>query len=217
MSYHQQPRSIVRGGGTCRVVDAPAMTRSEPEAGTWELPELRSSRSPIEVTISRSVRETMLDDAFWLTRSDGLEAGGFLFGPATYTWHKEVRITHATPTANAVRSAGNLKLDVNEWLQAERSFERAGRDDRLLGIWHTHPQTSARNGAPSEPDLRAFLGARDWNEEQGRSNAFSVGLIFSASEYLGDSWGRPGVHCYVTRREGYCRNPVCEPAEVRWR
>jgi hypothetical protein len=158
----------------------------------------------------------MLSDLFELTRSDGLEAGGFLFGPASWSWDKEIRVLHATATADAIRTSGTLRLDAREWLEAERSFERQGLDDVLLGIWHSHPRTFSRDGTPSSADLRAFLAARDWPEEQGRSNAFGVSLLFSASEFWGDSWAAPGAHAFVTRRDRFGRG-VTEPAEVSWR
>jgi proteasome lid subunit RPN8/RPN11 len=147
-----------------------------------------------------------------LTRSDGLEAGGFLFGPPSYSWHKEVRITSATPTADAIRGSDSLKLDTREWLEAERSFERAGFDDVLLGVWHCHPDESARTCEPSTLDLRAWASALDYS--RGRSiNSYSVGLVYTAAPFWGDSWASPGPHCYVTRTDR-CGRLITEPAEV---
>jgi hypothetical protein len=93
----------------------------------------------------------------------------------------------------------------------ERSIEDNGADLALAGLWHSHPATHSRDGEPSSADLESWLNVLDWNEERGRSTAFSIGLIYCASEYWGDSWAKPGLHAWVVRREDYSRRPVCEP------
>jgi hypothetical protein len=54
----------------------------------------------------------------------------------------------------------------------------------------------------------------NWHEKHGRSAAYSVGLIYAASPYLGDTWARPNLHAWVVRRTRYSRQPICEPANV---
>jgi hypothetical protein len=135
----------------------------------------------------------------------------------TFGSHKQVEILYATETGNARRTSGSLKPDADEWFRVERSIEANRADLALAGIWHSHPQTSARHGQPSSADLESWLTVLDWNEERGRSTAFSVGQIYCASEFWGDSWARPGLHAWVVRREGYSQHSVCEPARVRQR
>jgi hypothetical protein len=157
----------------------------------------------------------MLSDLFSGTRTDGLEAGGFLFARPTRSWERSVEILVATGTGNAQRSIDALTLDTDMWRSAEAAFAADGVDMELLGIWHCHPET--RDGRPSSTDLRAWLSVLRWHEEHSRSAAFSVGLIYAASEYLGDSWARPHLHAWVVRREKYSRRPVCELANVKER
>lgn len=45
-----------------------------------------------------TVRERIHDDVSWLTRSDGLEAGGFLCGRPFWSWHRLIEVTTATST-----------------------------------------------------------------------------------------------------------------------
>jgi Protein of unknown function (DUF3800) len=69
----------------------------------------------------------------------------------------------------------------------------------------SHPDT--RDDQPSDADLRSWLAALDWNGERRRSGAFSVGLIYSASPYLGDSWAMPRLSAWVVRRADYWGRP----------
>lgn len=188
------------------------------EARVLEDPELRENEpSPVEVVLGRLARETMLDDLFCLTRTDGLESGGFLFARPLRSWDKckRVEIIQATPTGAAQRSSGSLKLDSAEWLRAERAIDADESGLVLSGLWHAHPAT--REARPSSADLRGFLAALDWGEEMRRSTTVSVGLIYAASEYLGDSWARPRLSAWAVTRDGYSRRPVCRPATIRER
>jgi proteasome lid subunit RPN8/RPN11 len=214
MTFGRQTQEIVRGGGSIRLVEGRARTLSRSVATDVQLetPELRSSPSPVRVRVGRIVRDDMLADLFELTRSDNLEAGGFLFGSPAMSRHREVRVTGATRTGNGVRGPGSLTLDRAEWERAEASIERAGFDDVLLGVWHCHPGESARTCEPSAVDLRAWAGALDYS--RGRSiNNYAIGLIYTAAPFWGDSWARPGLHAYVTRRDRFDRL-ITEPAEV---
>jgi hypothetical protein len=104
---------------------------------------------------------------------------------------------------------------VSEWTRAELAFDHGTSNLVMIGCWH--PKTHSRDGAPSTADLTAWLAALDLHMERGCGAAYSVGLIYSASEYYGQSWARPGVHCFVTGREGYGRHSVTEPAAIRER
>ena len=149
---------LVRTGGTAGI----SRSHSEPASVTsptvrstaaLEIPELRSTRSPVEVVVTRSARETMLDDLFWSTRQDAFESGGFLFSKHTRSWDRSVEVLVATRTGDAQRSSGSLGLDNAMWRSAERAFAIDGLDQPLAGIWHSHPQT--RDGEPSDHDLSA--------------------------------------------------------------
>jgi hypothetical protein len=212
MSFRRtQSAGLIRGDWT-----APTVVRGPAFGPSQEIPELRKKASPqIEVVIGRGVRKRIGDNLFWQTRLDGLESGGFLFARPTRTWEKRVELIEATHTGDAKRRSASLTLDTDEWARAERAFEAEGVDLALCGFWHSHPQT--RNASPSSTDLASLLAVLDWHEEHGRSAAYSVGLIYAASEYLGDSWARPHLDAWVVRREGYSRRAICEPANVRER
>jgi proteasome lid subunit RPN8/RPN11 len=156
----------------------------------------------------------MFEEAFWMTRSDGREVEGFLFGDRPGRGEPVLRLSHATETGEAaVRTSTSLLLDNGRWKAAE-SWVRANEWDecQAVGIWHTHPED---DGTPSDADLRGFLGLLDWNEEHRRTLPFTVGLILSRDRQ--GSWGSPEIAAWVTRREGYARQPVTEPATVRRR
>jgi hypothetical protein len=208
MTFRRVHGDLIRGGGTASLVRDDAPPRGE-------IPAYRPKASPsIEITISRNARETMLADCFRLTRSDRAECGGFLFGRPTRSWDKRVEITDATSTGNAHRTSGSLRLDVEQWYRAECEL---GPDYPLVGVWHAHGGDT-RDGLPSEHDLAAWLAALDWHAEHNRSAAFSVGLIYAASEYYGDSWGSPNLHAYAVRREDIWPWPgICELALIKRR
>lgn len=197
----------------------------EPELG--DLPELRlNGVSPITVGLSRSSREAMRDDAFTLTRSDGLECGSYLFASVPRSWHREIYVVHATTTGdNAIRRNGSLKLDSSRWRDAERWIAGNGwHDVAMVGIWHSHPGETGRDaGRPSDADLEAFLLARDLGDKL-RGVQFSVGLILTPGRYVGNygaeysCWASPTLHAWVTRRSKYGGTPITERANVTgWR
>jgi hypothetical protein len=199
---------------------SPIRTHLEPARVTTperETPQLRSSASPAEVVFSRSCREAATGELFRLTRQDGLEAGGFLFGPPARGWHKRVEILHVTPTGNGHRTRDSLRLDSEEWLRAERSIAAEGLGWQLAGFYHSHPNTT--DGSPSGADLRALLACLDWNEELGRCASWAVGLIACADRVSHDhyTWATPRLHAWVVRREGYAQRAICEKAALRCR
>jgi hypothetical protein len=216
MSFRRQTTSLIRnaGGGSVALTDRSAAVES-----TWsqaEIPELRRGTSETEIVLGRYARSVILGDLFVTSRSDGLEAGGFLFAKPVRSWDtSSVEIVDATPTGNALRRSDSLRLDNAEWTRAERTAAANGFDQVLSGLWHSHGDT--RDATPSDTDLRAWLAALDWGETNGRSTAVSVGLIYSASTYYGDTYARPRIHGWVVRREGYGRRAICEPAVVRER
>jgi hypothetical protein len=205
---------LIRGGGSAGLAKAGRSSA----APVGEIPELRENEpSTVEVVLGRLARETMLNDLFWLTRSDSKEAGGFVFARPLRSWDKpqRVEIIHATPTGNAERSSASLRLDSGEWYRAERAIEAEESGLVLSGLWHSHPAT--RDAVPSTADLRGLLATLDWGEERRRSTTVSVGLIYAASPYLGDSWATPRLSAWAVTREGYSHRPICRPVAVRER
>jgi hypothetical protein len=196
-----------------------------PPARNWgtgdrsqELPELRERQTyPAQVVLGRLARETINRDLFWLTRSDGLEAGGFLFAHPRRDRAGDIDICAATHTANGQRGHRSILLDFDELIRAEHANEVSGFNLPVSGCWHCH--TVTRNGKPSEADLRAWLLMRDYAEERGRRSAVHVGLIYTPGRFSDgyETWARPAVHGWVVHREGYSRVPVCDRASIRER
>lgn len=146
-----------------------------------ELPELRDTVSPVTVRLSRSSREAMKDEAFWLTRRDNLECGGFLFAEVARSWHREINIVHATTTGHdAVRRNSSLTMDITRFEDAQRWLAGNGWGDlAVCGHFHTHCDLTGKDaGLPSGHDLRAFLSIRDYAHKT-RGAAFSAGLILT--------------------------------------
>jgi proteasome lid subunit RPN8/RPN11 len=204
-----------------RSVYTPSVRTTHDEE-TRELPELRDSTSPVTVRLSRTSREAMRNEVFTLTRSDDLECGSYLFAEVPRSWHKEIYITHATTTGDAMRRNGSMKLDTSRWEDAEKWIIANGwHEETMVGFYHSHPDEIGRDaGLPSDADLYAFLAARDLAEKY-RGVKFSVGLILTlgrtaayGSEY---SWVTPGLHAWVTRRTD-AGTPITERADVLgWR
>lgn len=223
MTFQRRVKTgIIRGGGTASVITRRDYygSRSTPTTAPLdaETPMLRTSaRSSLEITLTRSTREWIHDDLFWLTRSDGQEAGGFLFGRPFSSWHRLIEITMATSTANAERARDSLLLDSSRWAAAERAIELEGRNEVMLGSWHCHPGT--RDRRPSDADLRVWLRMRDYFDGRRFSSEAHVGLIYSSSydAHYGDSdWVRPEVSAWVVSRDRL-GNPICEPATIKGR
>jgi hypothetical protein len=216
MSVRVRDTGLVRdrGRGTAGLVDT----------AIGELPELRSTPSPVEVVLTRSASQAMREEVFWLTRSDGLECGGFCFGRVPRSWDKTLEVTHATTTGDgAIRGNGSLVMDSSRWQDAERWLARnQWHDSGLVGFFHTHPGVTGEDaGLPSDHDLRAFLAARDW-ANRVRGAAYSVGLILAAGRISGAwdseySWATPQLSAWVTRRTD-AGTPITERANVKgWR
>jgi hypothetical protein len=107
---------------------------------TVEIPEFRSTaeRGGIELSLAGTAREPIGSELFTPTRQDQQECGGYLFGPPTRSWHRQVEIHRATRTGNATRTTHSLKLDADEWRAMERAITIDGLDDVLCGTWHSH-------------------------------------------------------------------------------
>jgi Prokaryotic homologs of the JAB domain len=175
MSFRRAQSGLIRGssepvgvGGSGAHSAAPVTSVSQ--SLEREVPELRSTPSPVEVTLSRSAGERISDDLFWSTRTDSLESGGFLFAKPTRSWVKSVEIVHATRTGNADRWHDRVSLDTDTWRNAEAAFAIDGLELELCGLWHSHPGT--RDGTPSSADLAALLGVLDFHANRGRSAAW---------------------------------------------
>lgn len=207
--------SVPYRGDIIRTVDEPVRLIDSAETRSAEIPELLTEPSKVEVVLARTARQTMLGDLFWSTRRDRLEAGGFLFARPTRSWEKTVEILSASDTGDAKRTSGSIRLDVAPWAAIERASRDNKTDLALTGLWHSHVET--RDDRPSDADLTAWLATLDWHEENNRAAAYSVGLIYTACESLGDSWAKPKLSGWVTSREGYSRRPVCRPTAVRER
>jgi Prokaryotic homologs of the JAB domain len=144
---------LIRAGGTASISSYSHAQPTEP----GETPELQeTAASPVQIELTSSARQRISEDLFTLTRSDGLEAGGFLFGPKFDGLTGPIRITSATRTWNAQRGEASLLLDTKAWIETEQQIAREGRDEELIGCWHCHPDTHDRRPhAPTSQPGRA--------------------------------------------------------------
>jgi len=214
-------RGLIRGGGTCEVVEG-GISRSVVSRSVAqderEVPVLRERAEPtVAVVLSNTARQRIENDLFALTRSDGKECGGYLFGPKFYGLNKPIEIRSATRTWDARRAEDSLWLDSAAWLATEQAIAKEGLDEELCGSWHCHPLTHVRK--PSSADLAAWLGMRDFFEGRRWSSKAHIGLIYSAryDPRRGESsWADPEVSAWVVKRDRW-GSPVCEPASLRER
>ncbi len=82
---------------------------------------------------------------------DGLpdEACGLLSGPLASDGEPTGAVGGVYPCANADASARTYTVDSRDLLRAMRDAE--GRDEELVGVWHSHTHTDAY---PSDTDVR---------------------------------------------------------------
>ena len=78
-----------------------------------------------------------------------LEACGLLIGTMTSSEHVVIRIA---PIENLASGEGAFELEPSAWHRAELAAREEGL--AVLGVWHSHPKTSA------EPSARDLTGAQ---------------------------------------------------------
>ena len=137
---------------------------------------------------------------------DGLETGGFVFGPKWWNTTREVSPTRVT-RAVTYRAESTATLDTWALVQDKASIRASGHDDYSgeIAQWHTH---SHNEGRPSVADRNTWLNAYDFLDRRPY-----IGLILTAAGH-DVRWWHPKPHAWVVRRDGYLRRPVWEPAEV---
>jgi proteasome lid subunit RPN8/RPN11 len=186
------PRSIIRDGGTCRLVEggARAVGRS---AATDDLPEFFPQLSPTyRATFGSSVRDSIEEEIRSINRSfdTAHETGGWLLADRRRPDH----IVAATdPGDGALFAARSVQLD----LSRARDLEAAHPHLALRGCYHLHPNGDP---VPSETDRRAWArGARSVTGD------FWIGLIATPASSM---YGRPELHGWITTKA------FCEPLRL---
>jgi proteasome lid subunit RPN8/RPN11 len=197
MRYRPQG-DLIRGGGVAGLdwknanrqrieddnargaVNASAQRRSS----QGEIPELLSEPSKLEVVLGRSASSRISDDIYALTHRDNRECGGFLYGPGVRSWDRRITLSGATRTWNAVRTDSGMLMDVEAWYATARAIALEGREEGLLGSFHTHPDST--DGRPSDADLSAWLMMRDYAERHGSSSREGRYLQRAAESVNGD-------------------------------
>ena len=100
----------------------------------------------VEVVLPSFVRAMMFHDAFWGTRDDGCEVGGFLFGDRPdYGGRNVQRLIHATETGEVVRTSTSLLLDNGQWKAAEAWVRANEWDDGARGPTSTRCRRCRRD------------------------------------------------------------------------
>lgn len=207
-------RSTTRGESRpiVKTRTTPAAPKEAPREGSRALHEpveLRHKATP-KITVSLSQRTW--DDLISQARKsrDGLETGGFGFGPRVYGWDREVTPSRFITMVTG-RQRGTAKLDIKTLVQEKARFEADHYGEILT--WHTHPFTWEPDiiGLPSEADKATFLSSLDFNHSR-RYTPFYTALIITPKEPDHQRWSNPHVSAWITRRDGYFEKPVCEPA-----
>jgi hypothetical protein len=171
-------------------------------------PRLLNGSPRLTVALSSSARRTIDDEFFAITRSNGLETGGWLFGETSRSW-KEIGVRFALGPGKGARHGSHAYQPTADYLQVEEELARNGAEGLCrIGDWHSHVGDSAE---PSPADLdvwqTCFLRA---NEKHGA--AYYLGLIVAEGNRGGVV--RPKFKAFALRYDQLDR-VVCEPANLK--
>jgi proteasome lid subunit RPN8/RPN11 len=137
-------------------------------------PKLRTGPPRLTVALSRSARRTIEDEFRTVTRDGGVETGGWLYAPASRSWHTTIEVRCASLPGEGARHGTHAYAPSSDYQQQEQAFAGMGDDHMCrVGDWHSHP---SKHAVPSDADLdvwqNCFLVA---NEK--RNVAYYVGVI----------------------------------------
>jgi proteasome lid subunit RPN8/RPN11 len=194
--------------------------------------ELRASAvSPISVVLEEGARQTIINEfCEWTSNHEGesRETGGYVFGKRSVRnkgdWLARptqlVELTFAAYAGEETkRGLGKVSLDVDAGLSVERSLQRRHRRERLIGDYHSHPDS---DGVPSQADCRAWMRSIQMLMSDDSAAGYLgdeilldcwAGIIVTRS--AGGSWMYPQLHAWITRWDyaGF----ICEPAAIQER
>jgi proteasome lid subunit RPN8/RPN11 len=216
MSFHRATGDIIRGGGTCTVVEG-GRTRSVPSAATTGVELLDEADQSFELRLAMNIRRDIERECSRINHLayDQLgapaESGGYLF--AHYSARADgVQVVYASADASEHTTHSVLLNDPVDVMKAIRAGEhgeyRARADLRLCGSWHSHP---IHDPTPSRQDLE------NWANRLRRSGAdsWATMIVTPSDSELG--WMSPQLHAYRTywsRAASWGTKPVCSPARI---
>jgi hypothetical protein len=198
--YYISPNDVVRGGGTCTVVDSTAgiVDRTSSIArstATVKTPVFLESLSPSQqVTIGFHAQQDIRREARRMrlaTRgTDMLESGGWLFSHPGFL---NSVVAATGPGADAEHEPHSMRMGV-EHLETARA---AHPHLIACGSWHLHPSNGDLVGVakPSPADRKAW---ELWRQAEGLSH--HIGII---AVDPGNGWTDPKLYAWLTTRD-YC-------------
>jgi len=133
------------------------------------------------------IRQSVLDEAADLTRRAGHhETGGFLIGCLcgdAETPEIFAEVTAQIPARHSVADRTSLKFTPETWSAAQAAISLRGREEILLGWWHSHPHFCA--DCPAEQRSRCALSKPFFSDKDRALHravfprAFDVALLLS--------------------------------------
>ena len=176
---------IIRGGGTCQLVDTAGMSRSS--IAEDSLPRFYPSLSPsYQVKLGLGAQRAIEREISSARRDfgPGVESGGWLL--ADRRWPDNI-IVATDPGDDARFSRRSVLLDFDRLEELERAFPHLA----LRGDWHTHP---SGDHIPSRTDRRAWMRGREL------IRGFYVGIVATPPSGM---YRDPELHGWLTT-ESFC-------------
>ncbi len=182
------------------------------------------------------VRQSVLDEAAELTRRAGHdETGGFLIGRLcrdAKTPEIFAELTAQIPAQHSVADRTSLKFTPETWSAAKAAIALRGRDEMMLGWWHSHPHFCAN--CPAERRSRCALSTPFFSDQDRALHraafprAFDVALLMSnlgddelSSDVFGWRQGMVVARAYhvshqadrpaASRRGKHLSTPIAQP------
>jgi hypothetical protein len=183
--------------------EKPAKSRSTKSRGT---PSLRKGTARFTVALSESARRAILEEFSIVTRSRGVESGGWLYGSVTRSWEKTIDVRIASGPGKGAKHGPSSYGPTADYLQVEEEFARYDSDVVRIGDWHAH---TGYSGEPSTADLDAWQACFVRANERHNVSRY-VGLIAAEDKHS----SRMQLHPFVLSYDQFGR-VVCEPATVK--
>jgi proteasome lid subunit RPN8/RPN11 len=207
---------IIRGAGTCTVVEG-GRTRSAAPAATARVELLDEAESTFVLKLGMNIRRDIerecdrINHLAYDQLGAPAEAGGYLF--AHYSARAEgVQVVYASADASEHTTHSvllNDPVDVKNAVRAGEHGEFLARAElRLIGSWHSHPEFIPR---PSRQDLE------NWAHRLQRSGADSWATLIVTPSDSEVGWMYPQLHGYRTfwdPGKPWGTKPVCAPARI---
>ena len=191
------------------------------DAGEEQRDAADSPASPLEGPLPAVLLPArVLEEAADLARAaEGVETGGLLIGRLHHdpgAGELLVEITAQLPARHTSGDATKLTFTAGTWTDARATLELRGKDEIMLGWWHSHPVRQWCGKCPLDRQrdcalARGFLSADDRALHRAIfPSAYSVALLASDVAFDDVSFSLFGWRQGRIERRGFHRRPPLE-------